>query len=672
MSEGIVAKGKNSQEAIENGLEKMGLSESQVEIEIVQNETAGFLGLIGTKPAIVRIIAKKESGADRDLKNISSLSSSNGLTGDTERSFGQVWVTDGQLFFKETAAHFPTITPPKEVSFYKNGKLIRKTTALMEKDEIEVKLPSEDKEPVWSIVFDSLKITASLTLEPGYRRRYRLIDQEPRQHLTLELAVDEEVINPLRLPEIEKRMKELGIQTGIDRDEIQKALEAREPGVFIIARGINPERGKDGRIKCLFKTEWKNHIPKLVENGDIDDRTLVTIPSIYKGQLLGIIYPPLPGKPGLAVTGEEVPPVESKSILVLTGRGVDSIDEGKKLVAVATGRPFIETEGHVTKVSVIPRLRHSTDVDVTSGSLSYFGDIEILGDCKEKMTVEAMADLLIHGSVQQSKITAENNVIICKNVLNSNVIAGRRNLMMVELAKLMRRLIKDLHGFKGAVEQIYLSPVFKTSDIAKMGLSSLIRILLEKKFKALPVLINEISELVTIADQMQILDPEYREIQADLVCGFIKLVPTQFRKPDDIAELLHRVEEVLETSTVSPESNAHIMIPYTMNSELYCSGDITIVGKGCIDSTIQAQGKVLIQGVLRGGNVFAAKGAIVNETGSKGGKLTAIEVPVTEMIQIQHALEGTIIKIGNHIHQFAHPTQNVCARVTNEGRLLLF
>lgn len=56
--------GKTVEEALQTGLQELGLTKDRVEYEIVEEASKGFLGLIGSKPARVRITVKKLYVAD--------------------------------------------------------------------------------------------------------------------------------------------------------------------------------------------------------------------------------------------------------------------------------------------------------------------------------------------------------------------------------------------------------------------------------------------------------------------------------------------------------------------------------------------------------------------------------------------------------------------------------
>ncbi|MEH7440553.1 FapA family protein [Neobacillus drentensis] len=662
MSEVMISRGKTLNQAIESGLGLLNIPKSQVDIEILQPETKRFFGILGTKPAVVRLI-KKQNHEDVGLHKGTRQSN---RTGSPEK--GMIWVKDGQVLCKETDHHYPTITPVKGVNLYKNGELVRKTTVLMEKDQVKIELKSEWKGPSWSISLDSRKMEATLQVEPGYRKTYRLVDQKPCSHLQLEVTVQEEIINPLQPIHIEQRMKELGIKTGIQKEEIRKAMEATEPGQYLIAKGVEPLKGEDGWLETVVDTNWENNRLKLMENG-YDIKKLITLYNVETGHLLGIIHPPKPGKVGCTVTGESIKPDAVGEMEVHNGRGVDIIDQGSKLVAVDSGRLSIQFKELKARVSVIPRLFHSTDVDISTGNLRYHGDIEVKGNVNEGMELVALCDLLVQGTVDQSKLTAGNSIIICQNVFNSYLNAGKSSQMILQIEHLMRKISADLKGFALAIDQVYQSPVFKTSDIVKMGLSSMIKILLEKKFKTLPALIKELNELISRADQLKILDTEIKELQVDLSNGFLKVLPSQFQETVDIITLADRIHNLCPDVR---EDDAMIILPYALNSELSCCGDISITGKGCINSTVHSEGKVKINGILRGGEVYAALGVEAEETGTKGGLPTRIRVPEGQTIKINHAMEGTIIQIGNQIYQFDREENNIFARVTVAGRLLLF
>lgn len=64
----VLKKGKSKEEAIEAALLDLEISEEDAEIEVVEEASKGFLGLLGGKPAVVRVKAKEK--ADEKIENI--------------------------------------------------------------------------------------------------------------------------------------------------------------------------------------------------------------------------------------------------------------------------------------------------------------------------------------------------------------------------------------------------------------------------------------------------------------------------------------------------------------------------------------------------------------------------------------------------------------------------
>jgi len=60
MKKWIEAIGKNVESAIENGLKELGVTRDKVDIEILDEGSKGVFGLIGAKPAKVRLTIKKD------------------------------------------------------------------------------------------------------------------------------------------------------------------------------------------------------------------------------------------------------------------------------------------------------------------------------------------------------------------------------------------------------------------------------------------------------------------------------------------------------------------------------------------------------------------------------------------------------------------------------------
>lgn len=60
----IETMGKTTEEAIQNALKELNVTQDKVEIEILKEGSKGFLNIIGVKPAKVRVTLKRDSASD--------------------------------------------------------------------------------------------------------------------------------------------------------------------------------------------------------------------------------------------------------------------------------------------------------------------------------------------------------------------------------------------------------------------------------------------------------------------------------------------------------------------------------------------------------------------------------------------------------------------------------
>lgn len=54
----VTAAGRNVDEAVQSGLQELGLTKDKVEITVIEEGNKGFLGIFGKKPAIVKLVEK--------------------------------------------------------------------------------------------------------------------------------------------------------------------------------------------------------------------------------------------------------------------------------------------------------------------------------------------------------------------------------------------------------------------------------------------------------------------------------------------------------------------------------------------------------------------------------------------------------------------------------------
>jgi uncharacterized protein len=686
MGKSIISKGKTVKEAIDTALFILAVDSQDVDIEIMEVESKKLLGF-GTKPAVVRVSIKeaaaqpgtqyvihKEEGSGKTSESLPDpIENSGDLTallpnrGSTDRD-GKAWVLDGHIYCKTIADKYPVITPGKGIMLFKNDVLEEQPIVITEDDLIRVELPSERKEPVWELSVSDDKLEVMLKITPGFHMFRKLRDVEPSVHIELE-AEERKELYPIEISLIREKLQEMGIIFGIDYLEIARACSTSEPGIFTIARGVKPLTGKHGTFAPKKSLNPRVGL-KEKEDGTVDYKELRDFPSVEHGEVIGIIEAPVAGTPGVDIYGQKLEPPEIHPVVVKAGRGVALVENGAKVVATEAGQPDIKIKKQYVLISVSPKLLHGSDVNMKSGNIRFIGDVEISGSVQDGMLVEAGGNLLVHGNVNIARITSGRSVIVLRNIISSEVIAGKNMMVVAELSRILGEIIIHLKQMMSAIQQLSTVSAFKMNSFTSTGLGSLLKILCEGKFKALVPLILDLTTRIRLAEHS--LDSDWIVIGDILYKRFIFTHQSAITSLDQLTVIIHRLEEIHQVSMTPSGEECFLQFENAQNGHLFSSGDMISSGQGCYNSKLHAVGRVHIAGFFRGGELFAQKGMKIKEAGGRGEVITKLAVPQDQTIQVEHILSGTIVQIGQKQHRFHTDASHITARINTEGNLILY
>ncbi|WP_166237721.1 flagellar assembly protein A [Paenibacillus turpanensis] len=683
MEKSVVSKGKTVKLAIETALDLLEASKQEVHIEILETEAKSFFGK--AKPAVVRVTLVRPKAVSEPANHAEASVSIEKLIEDLIDSSidapgsdafsvsaagelgGHVWVVGGMIHCKDAPDQHPMMTPCPGVKIVQNGVMVEKTVEVKESDRFEISFEEEAVEPVWSIDLDERKLMARLTVTPGYRMDKKLEDLSPARMAVLRVEQSKQFI-PLDPLDIEQKLRQLGVVFGIQHDEIGKACMATVPGQFIIAAGKAPEAGSHGEFKSLLDTTTRKSSPKEREDGTVDFREIKEFPSVDKGSVIGMILPPVPGKPGTAVTGAEIVADPVQELRFVEGKGVSLIDSGSKIVALQAGMPQIQQKGQILTVSIVPKLVHGGDVDLASGNIHFQGDVEITGSVQDGMTVDALGNVTIQGNSNMATVSATQSIIVRSNIITSNVTAGKGSIVMAEIEPILREIIRNVKMLQQAVIQVSGASAFKVADLQKTGLRTLIQVLLQGKFKGLHQQFTQLAQKLSAYEAE--LEPAWGKYVESVHKGFLNPVSSTFHTAGDVAQFVELTEGMFALCQLNEEVASFMKFNYAHNSYMYSGGDM-IVHNGCYNSTVHCRGQLQVNGFLRGGTYYAHVGTSIQEAGAHGGAATRIQVPADAFIKIARVMENTIIQVGNRSHQFMQNGTHIHARLDADGNLKL-
>lgn len=221
----------------------------------------------------------------------------------------------------------------------------------------------------------------------------------------------------LTVPQLQRTLLQRGVIFGIDQPLLRQ-LPGREDRffrLFPIAWGLPPTDGADGQILDRFPRTGAEQA-QVKELGQADYKTLHLVQDVKAGDVICEIVPPGPGTAGSTVTGESLPARDGTPAPVPQGRHTQLSEDGRYLLAAQPGH--VEFTGRSFQVK--PVLEIAGDVDHTTASVNFLGDVHIHGDVCRGCTVRAMGNIQVDGVVEASTLEAGENIVVSSGVLGQD------------------------------------------------------------------------------------------------------------------------------------------------------------------------------------------------------------------------------------------------------------
>ena len=222
----------------------------------------------------------------------------------------------------------------------------------------------------------------------------------------------------------------------------------------LVAEGYPPEPGRDGSVEILIPDPPPVSID---DQGRADFRNIQKFQTVREGEILARVTPPVPGKSGTNIYGEEVIPSPPRAVELEAGDNV-TIHVQPEYNEYRAARQGIFVKGE-SKIAVSPVLVVPASVGLSSGNVNYDGNVRIgqnvergslvscYGDCEVGGTVET-GDVRIGGTltvrkgvntrqegminvggnlqavyVENTKATVEGSILVQKSVINSQLVS---------------------------------------------------------------------------------------------------------------------------------------------------------------------------------------------------------------------------------------------------------
>ncbi|MGM0602440.1 MAG: flagellar assembly protein A [Bacillota bacterium] len=568
---------------------------------------------------------------------------------------GTIEVKNGNVFVEEPkgAGRYPQIKSGEFVNIYVDGELITDEQVVFNDSEIRIEKVEKKAVKDFKISVEEKGLKAFLEVNIQPELKIEIKDLPPSNSAAVDGFIKEKNYPEISQSEISIFLLKNRIRYGIKNNVIREIVNKKKNGRFLIAEGKNAVKGRDAEINPV-----KN-----------DERELSSdfncITSFVKGEVIAVKKPAKKGREGINVYKEKIPAPEAVDYQMAAGPGIKIIESGKKAVAVQSGRPKIEKKGKKFIISIIPQYLIDGDVDKTTGSIKYKGDLIVSGGIFDFFDVQIGNRLQVNKSITGSNAVAKGDILVKENIIHSQITAGfqlKEELLnnIKELHSSLKNLLQAVDEITGAVKNNKNSFLHKNMQIGRI-----LRLLLIDKFKTIPELLDKTAAEVD-SYQINKEDAELIIKMKQKFKGYKNIL--NFKNIEPFQNLIEVLEDIIDSQYNLKES--HVYANYIQNSTITASGNIVIMNKGCYNSDINSGQNIINigkKGFLKGGKYSAERYIYLNEV---GGHLSRTEFKVGKGIYIKN-LDGSIkVSSENDVLIRNNPCKNLYLTVDKAGKLL--
>ena len=313
---------------------------------------------------------------------------------------------------------------------------------------------------------------------------YTLSDDKMRAYVT--------VTKPTRggremdLQDVKELLENSSITFGFQEENVSRCLDEGTFNVPILAaEGRPPVNGQNAKIEYLVNVN-KKVIPKYIgEDQSIDYKDLSIVENVEQGQKLARKLPATDGETGRTVLGLKIETKPGKDIDIkeILGNNVELSDDNEYIIASISGQVVLKGK----LLSVEPIFEVAGDVGPETGNINFIGSVVVKGSVSDNYSVKAEGNIDVHGTVgkcdleakgdimvklgiqgnensfvkaggdviakfiQFSNVQAGNNVVVTEAILNSNIDADNRIILIGKRASASGGRLRALVEVNGKV-----------------------------------------------------------------------------------------------------------------------------------------------------------------------------------------------------------------------------
>ncbi len=178
-----------------------------------------------------------------------------------------------------------------------------------------------------------------------------------------------------------------------------------------VALGRDAVEGIDGYYEYKF-APTVNRAPAVREDGSVDYTSMSTLQNVRKGDVVAVYHHAVQGEAGYNVRGAETRAKPAKELPPLRGKGISHEPDSDIYIAVQEGKIEIKDN----KIDIKSTHEVHDDVDLVTGKIEFFGDIEISGNVSAGVMIRAGRNIVIKGTVESANLYAGGDIVLERGI----------------------------------------------------------------------------------------------------------------------------------------------------------------------------------------------------------------------------------------------------------------
>lgn len=363
---------------------------------------------------------------------------------------------------------------------------------------------------------------------------------------------------------------------------------------------------------------------------------------VEEGAVLARKIPGKPGVPGKDVLGKVIAVAAVKDFQFSLKKNVYLSADGLEVVAACAGQPLRLDERTylVEHVYVL-----NEDVDLATGSIEFPSDVFINGNVQDGFHVFAGGKIEIKGSVSHAEIRAEKGGRIYQNLLGGKVIIGKNFVVRSELLRSVSEFWGQLNScLSHALEFIQSAGAINRKP------EQCLKLILEKQFPELPKLSTRVEKFILEHQDDEMVTEGLTVTIRTAKRFLVGLGPLEPQSLMVLQKVDQALKQFVENMTLEIPEKLSFAVSYVQGATIECGGSFECQ-KGVYNSEIRVEGELKIEGVCRGGKIFAGGKVSIRELGGSEVSSTLVQISPHSRLSVNYCHPNVIVTMGKEIIQ---------------------